>query len=359
MRGEHRATRKQSLLVRGSSPRARGARRAYRTGFGGERIIPACAGSTFDHLPSELVLADHPRVRGEHVPSGAVYASIAGSSPRARGAPPKAGNTRNARGIIPACAGSTRNDPQRARRPEDHPRVRGEHLLPVLKKVIRAGSSPRARGALREEHGTAVRRGIIPACAGSTTSPTPTSPSPWDHPRVRGEHVETTMGMSPKMGSSPRARGALRRGARPHPMPGIIPACAGSTTVLTKTLPGLGDHPRVRGEHPSIPAAWGPGPGSSPRARGARDPTALPGEAPGIIPACAGSTAAAAIEGNQARDHPRVRGEHVETTTGMAPMMGSSPRARGALLGEIRHRGSLGIIPACAGSTAQLQLLGS
>ena len=70
-------------------------------------------------------------------------------------------------------------------------------------------------------------------------------------------------------GSSPRMRGALKfKNFCPESVR-IIPAYAGSTPLRRSQWSGLGDHPRVCGEH----YHWGDtvtlSPGSSPRMRGA------------------------------------------------------------------------------------------
>ena len=51
----------------------------------------------------------------------------------------------------------------------------------------------------------------------------------WAHPRVRGEHAATHDAQVLADGSSPRARGALRRVLPPARRVRLIPACAGST----------------------------------------------------------------------------------------------------------------------------------
>mgnify|MGYP000844548603 CR=1 FL=1 len=211
MRGEHLPPSSSPRTPKGSSPRARGAPRARRTRELDEGIIPACAGSTID--------AKH------------LKETARGSSPRARGALRIVVLDGTREGIIPACAGSTENSIGWPFQTRDHPRVRGEHPFFTKSSTKRTGSSPRARGALGQIGEGETRRGIIPACAGSTPSPACSAGPPWDHPRVRGEHGWTRTRRSSCGGSSPRARGALAQTTPATAKPGIIPACAGSTPV--------------------------------------------------------------------------------------------------------------------------------
>ena len=76
----------------------------------------------------------------------------------------------------------------------------------------------------------------------------------------------------PMVGSSPRMRGARGRPAHPIHVHGIIPAYAGSTTVLLFTSGRSGDHPRVCGEHRCAYVNAADKRGSSPRMRGAPRP---------------------------------------------------------------------------------------
>ena len=71
----------------------------------------------------------------------------------------------------------------------------------------------------------------------------------------------------------------------------------------------------------------------------------------GIIPACAGSTPTASSLSTNKWDHPRMRGEHGGLACPSRHGTGSSPHARGAPHGRYDLVGVHGIIPACAGST--------
>jgi hypothetical protein len=113
---------------------------------------------------------DHPRVRGEHELAHLVVSGGDGSPPRARGAQPQPRRPDPPRGITPACAGSTSTVPSPRRPTPDHPRVRGEHVPTVDAVPPKFGSPPRARGALQKRQPPAAAERITPACAGSTCS---------------------------------------------------------------------------------------------------------------------------------------------------------------------------------------------
>ena len=189
MRGEHSRTFGCGYRSPGSSPHARGAPPAVPVPIARAGIIPACAGSTALTCRASSRCEDHPRMRGEHPPEDQPCRARRGSSPHARGALPSALCTCGFLRIIPACAGSTR--PARRSRPGsgDHPRMRGEHEEVAEAHRLHEGSSPHARGAQDGEQRLGVGRGIIPACAGSTSSHHNRQSRTEDHPRMRGEHA--------------------------------------------------------------------------------------------------------------------------------------------------------------------------
>ena len=153
------------------------------------------------------------------------------------------------------------------------------------------------------------------------------------------------------LGSSPRVRGAADYWYLACPIPGVIPACAGSRLSLSLPNSIYRDHPRVCGEQ-SACATGGPwSAGSSPRVRGAAEAEVEYPDHGGIIPACAGSSSLRNRSRRHIRDHPRVCGEQPPTAPRKGQRMGSSPRVRGAALPLRLRVCSLGIIPACAGSS--------
>ena len=195
---------------------------------------------------------------------------------------------------------------------QDHPRIRGEHKPGKSDDAFDAGSSPHTRGARYSSSRWSIRRGIIPAYAGST-----------DH-----------SSSSSSCRSSPHTRGARGRRRELAPAPGIIPAYAGSTLRGSARSGCAPDHPRIRGEHPSECDEGHIVTGSSPHTRGALGLSVPPTAVLRIIPAYAGSTPFSLSPLLYLQDHPRIRGEHEEVNFDV-------------------HWG-FRIIPAYAGSTKRL-----
>ena len=192
------------------------------------------------------------------------------------------------------------------------------------------GSSPRMRGA--PAYGTAhgAHLGIIPADAGSTNMVTEGCDLDEDHPRGCGEHSGEFLLIFTLLGSSPRMRGARvqqRTGVNPER---IIPADAGSTTILPRYMQPCKDHPRGCGEHSVHSYRSATPPGSSPRMRGARCVGMHHSLAARIIPADAGSTPVGRVSAVESGDHPRGCGEHCGLYVMATSTIGSSPRMRGA-----------------------------
>ena len=255
-------------------------------------------------------------------------------------------------GSSPHVRGALGDRGQSQSRARDHPRMCGEH--PGLSRLFRrsSGSSPHVRGAPTAHPANTRPAGIIPACAGSTTIRRSWSDSNRDHPRMCGEHAVPPEPPPRRLGSSPHVRGALEKSVLADVQTGIIPACAGSTNGSGRLSFRMRDHPRMCGEHGQGRLVASADVGSSPHVRGALTllPTAL--KPAGIIPACAGSTAVKSEASSHPGDHPRMCGEHDMPTFDICVPKGSSPHVRGARITPPVERNNGGIIPACAGSTS-------
>ena len=190
IRGEHLLARGGPGRPAGSSPHTRGARASLR----------------FDPYWDW----DHPRIRGEHARMRGFRVFARGSSPHTRGAPRLWISRSRPRGIIPAYAGSTLGAGRCRSSTADHPRIRGEHCDAELMLREFFGSSPHTRGALTLGDHVGVGPGIIPAYAGSTQASTSLRTVATDHPRIRGEHQLALIRPGDLVGSSPHTRGAPR-----------------------------------------------------------------------------------------------------------------------------------------------------
>ena len=290
MCGEHVHHPCASWLLPGSSPHVRGARAQTKALDEMDGIIPACAGSTSAVLSIGVVDRDHPRMCGEHVLLVLLSPFVLGSSPHVRGARMAYTTFCTEHGIIPACAGSTGTLVTPHCESWDHPRMCGEH----------SGWTAATGSAC----------GIIPACAGSTSRCSACRRGAGDHPRMCGEHDRHAAERVDEPGSSPHVRGAPSDIPAISVMAGIIPACAGSTSTTTCSRTADRDHPRMCGEHYGVPVRFARFGGSSPHVRGAHYQHRRHGRIDGIIPACAGSTKFLLIHSRRSWDHPRMCGEH-------------------------------------------------
>ena len=151
-------------------------------------FIPARAGNTAPTPSGRDPLAVHPRSRGEHARRYRERPAVSGSSPLARGTP--APWLQQARGLrfIPARAGNTSSIRISPLLMAVHPRSRGEHVIMTADIYVERGSSPLARGTQAYAARAPPRPRFIPARAGNTRYPAPCPPDQAVHPRSRGEH---------------------------------------------------------------------------------------------------------------------------------------------------------------------------
>ena len=199
----------------------------------------------------------------------------------------------------------------------------------VLRKPLKTGSSPQARGTHLRDASLDLTDRFIPAGAGNTYG----RPSPIQeasvHPRRRGEHPPGVITSCSTSGSSPQARGTP--GRRPHRRHHrrFIPAGAGNTIIWLGHYMASAVHPRRRGEH-NVAVYYIIRPvGSSPQARGTPMHHVYRPAGKRFIPAGAGNTLVAHIGDPRFAVHPRRRGEHGTRSSGILFPNGSSPQARG------------------------------
>ncbi len=255
------------------------------------------------------------------------------------------------RRFIPARAGNTIELHSATTTGPVHPRACGEHVLEDVLRPDVHGSSPRVRGTPGLSACTSPKGRFIPARAGNTTSLNKTIAVSAVHPRACGEHYCRRKSLLGKHGSSPRVRGTPSQ-----PGPGVrelrfIPARAGNTVTPPVRYEPTAVHPRACGEHFHRRHATPSESGSSPRVRGTRGCAAFSRHEPRFIPARAGNTRTAAVRFAGNSVHPRACGEHGRRVIRRVKRCGSSPRVRGTRVGSGRTVIRNRFIPARAGNT--------
>ena len=197
----------------------------------GDRLIPACAGTTSLCLSDQAAYKAHPRLRGDYDTLEWNGTEFEGSSPPARGLLryqiKRCGRNR----LIPACAGTTSFSLGVLSSAGAHPRLRGDYLYQRVVSCQNWGSSPPARGLRIQLLQIHISWRLIPACAGTTTAFTVPEQFGKAHPRLRGDYFRSVAFVASSSGSSPPARGLpdLQLGTKRRIR--LIPACAGTTPV--------------------------------------------------------------------------------------------------------------------------------
>ena len=107
-RGEHFVWTHVHVWTSGSSPLARGTHLHAGGGHGDRRLIPARAGNTRNERKRDHCSSAHPRSRGEHTAAILEAVILRGSSPLARGTQTLCTTRKLASRLIPARAGNTR-----------------------------------------------------------------------------------------------------------------------------------------------------------------------------------------------------------------------------------------------------------
>ena len=152
----------------GSSPLTRGKQGGvivYPDGYG---LIPAHAGKTRDGVLKSMSIGAHPRSRGENIVEYATSPVLVGSSPLTRGKRDSGVFVVLARGLIPAHAGKTKEEPCTDLKEPAHPRSRGENHTGRWAGRGLQGSSPLTRGKQCRWRLCLEGGRLIPAHAGKT-----------------------------------------------------------------------------------------------------------------------------------------------------------------------------------------------
>ena len=130
-----------------------------------------------------------------------------------------------------------------------------------------------------------------------------------------------------------------------------IPAYAGKTLGINRSMSYSWEHPRVCGENHAEHAKMLVLGGTSPRMRGKLGQSVAKSAAPRNIPAYAGKTSPLVLQKGDEEEHPRVCGENELPACQAVSQSGTSPRMRGKRIGKLCSRPYQRNIPAYAGKT--------
>ena len=171
-----------------------------------------------------------------------------GSPPHTRGKAPLRITLKANLRITPAYAGKSAFSFARQSFSRDHPRIRGEKLLPLQDLLHEVGSPPHTRGKDGYRVTKIVAPGITPAYAGKSLLWLVQVSHLWDHPRIRGEKNTPDIFCAWHLGSPPHTRGKDKWQFTKSAKLRITPAYAGKSFLFFTHSHIKGDHPRIRGE---------------------------------------------------------------------------------------------------------------
>ena len=192
---------------------------------------------------------------------------------------------------------------------------------------------------------------IIPAYAGKRSLSKNTTFEDEDHPRIRGEKLRWREHFCRRIGSSPHTRGKATFKTFKDDFGRIIPAYAGKRSATTFESLRMKDHPRIRGEKATGQRTGQTAIGSSPHTRGKGARRQMISMSLRIIPAYAGKSRRLCLLGGECQDHPRIRGEKHLNNGIKVPSQGSSPHTRGKAAVPRLFFDCRRIIPAYAGKS--------
>ena len=171
------------------------------------------------------------------------------------------------------------------------------------------------------------------------------------YPRIRGEHSQLRLFQDPRLGSPPLTRGTREPALFAIKGSRITPAYAGNTFLIHRQVFHSRDHPRLRGEHLNINFATFFILGSPPLTRGTQCCLCWILQIARITPAYAGNTSYLCRHSRYPEDHPRLRGEHRLSDSMPLGKPGSPPHTRGTPEPSVTLIAFLRITPAYAGNT--------
>ncbi len=256
-------------------------------------------------------MAVHPHERGEYGISRGDSSLLTGSSPRTWGILSRRFRSEKSHRFIPTNVGNTWSRRTRPRRRAVHPHERGEYFEVLPPRRRAGGSSPRTWGIRVNAGGVVPYVRFIPTNVGNTDWKDSEGLSPPVHPHERGEYGLSFPETGACGGSSPRTWGIhLLTDSRPH-LFRFIPTNVGNTHFPSSFMPRPAVHPHERGEYSRRMSGVASIVGSSPRTWGILHALLDEQIRMRFIPTNVGNTFEGVLENAVLAVHPHERGEYV------------------------------------------------
>ena len=212
------------------------------------RITPAYAGKSCHSSPDTAWQRDHPRLCGEKIVPNVEAITSAGSPPPMRGKAEAFAVADFFVGIPPAYAGKSTFCTKSVCFSWDHPRLCGEKSSNFPIVFAFSGSPPPMRGKVGLIVAGIAALRITPAYAGKSRRKFPRSCTVQDHPRLCGEKLLPVVLAAKCEGSPPPMRGKAYMVDILFHLQRITPAYAGKRTCGSGERREVRDHPRLCGE---------------------------------------------------------------------------------------------------------------
>ena len=219
------------VILVGLSPRLRGNPEGGLKTSGLSRSIPAPAGEPGVIHALIISITVYPRACGGTELEPVSPPTVEGLSPRLRGNRTSSMSSHLGLGSIPAPAGEP---------------------CPVRRCLAVSSVYPRACGGTHPRLGSKGQLGVYPrACGGTGLNRAGWLQAPGLSPRLRGNHILTTVaaatsGSIPAPAGEPGSRGGISKLERVYPR-----ACGGTISSLDSPLMEMGLSPRLRGNRPA------------------------------------------------------------------------------------------------------------
>ena len=235
------------------------------------------------------------------------------------------------RRFIPTGVGNSFDPCRHCLRHSVHPHGRGELLSINFCSSKHGGSSPRAWGTLAMRRNSAEQLRFIPTGVGNSPCQRLRRLNRAVHPHGRGELPIMESPFSESCGSSPRAWGTLSVHLGYYQIARFIPTGVGNSARQDSLARSQTVHPHGRGELTNKLQRWPVTCGSSPRAWGTLLEDLRQVNTHRFIPTGVGNSRRRQAAGGRKAVHPHGRGELLQDTLDLVQEDGSSPRAWGTL----------------------------